>query len=72
MNDLALASRVRASLLVAPATTGIEVEVVARGGSVSIRGRLANVQLVKNVERVARQVPGVDALDLDLFTDVEA
>jgi cytidylate kinase len=72
MNDLALASRVRASLLVAPATTGIEVEVVARGGSVSIRGRMANVQLVKNVERVARQVPGVDALDLDLFTDVEA
>jgi hypothetical protein len=72
MDDLALASRVRASLAVAPATAGIEVEVVARGGSVSIRGRLANVQLVNGVERVARQVPGVDALDLDLFTDVEA
>ena len=72
MDNLALASRVRASLVVSPATANIEVEVVARGGSVSIRGRLANVQLISDVRRVATQVPGVESLDLDLFADVEA
>jgi hypothetical protein len=58
--------------VVSPATANIEVEVVARGGSVSIRGRLANVQLISDVRRVATQVPGVESLDLDLFADVEA
>jgi cytidylate kinase len=72
MEDLALASRVRASLVVTPATSSIEVDVTAHAGRVSIRGRLINVSQLKDVEAVARQVPGVVDLDLDLFTDVEA
>ena len=63
MNDLALASRVRAALALNPFTSNLEVEVAARDGSVSVRGDL--VEQVEEVERVARAVPGVTEITVE-------
>ena len=63
MNDLALASRVRAALALNPFTSNLEVEVVASDGSVSVTGDL--VEQVEEVEQVARAVPGVTGLRVD-------
>ena len=59
MNDLALASRVRAKLAVAPATANIEVEVSADRGSVRVRGSAPSRGLPADAEAIVRQVPGV-------------
>jgi cytidylate kinase len=59
MHDLALASRVRANLAMAPAMANIEVEVSANRGSVSVRGVLPTRGLPADVESIARGVPGV-------------
>ncbi|HKM80502.1 MAG TPA: cytidylate kinase family protein [Candidatus Acidoferrum sp.] len=65
MDDLALASRVRADLAVSPSTSDLEVEVVAHGGAVAIQGRLTSIDRLEEVARIARAVPGVTALDLE-------
>ena len=65
MDDLVLASRVRAKLALNSPTSDLEVEVAACGGLVSIRGRLSSPEQLKEVERVASAVPGVTALNLD-------
>lgn len=62
MNDLALASRVRAELALNPFTAHLEVELEARGGLVSIKG--APVDESENVRRVAMAVAGVTGLAL--------
>lgn len=65
MDDLALASRVRANLAINPSTSDIEVEATAKEGSVRIAGKLSSIDQLKEVERVAQAVPGVTALRLD-------
>ncbi len=57
MNDLTLASRVRADLALDPFTSNLEVEVEAQGGSVCVRG--THFEQVEEVERVVRSLPGV-------------
>ena len=57
MDDLALASRVRADLAVNPFTSNLEVEVEAHGGSVCVRGSL--FEQAGEVERVVRSLQGV-------------
>jgi cytidylate kinase len=64
MEDLALASRIRASLVTNPATQDLEVEVSARAGAVTIRGDLSGQAAAREVQRVAWQVPGVSELQL--------
>jgi hypothetical protein len=64
MENLALASRIRASLVTNPATADLEVEVAAHAGSVTIRGDLSNHNAAREVQRVAWQVPGVSELHL--------
>ncbi len=64
MEDLALASKIRANLAINPATANLEVEVVARGGAVAINGRLGDQEDITEVEQVAWKVPGVTDLDL--------
>jgi cytidylate kinase len=59
MRDLALASRVRANLAMAPATANLEVEVSASRGSVSVRGVTATRGVPADVESIARTVAGV-------------
>jgi cytidylate kinase len=65
MEDLALASRVRASLAVNPATSGLEVDVLARGGVVSVRGHLGSQGEIREIQAATWKVPGVTEVNLD-------
>lgn len=65
MDDLALASRLRANLAINPATSHLELDVNAHGGRVSIKGRLSSLDDLAEVERMAKETPGLTALDLD-------
>jgi cytidylate kinase len=65
MNDLALASRVRARLVLNPATAHLEVEVESHGGVVAIQGKLPNLDQLEEVERVVLAVEGVVGLNTD-------
>jgi len=63
MDDLALASRVRAQLAQDPFTLNLEVEVQSRGGSISIQGDC--VEEAEAIQRVVWAVPGVTGLTVD-------
>lgn len=69
MENLVLASRVRATLAVSPETSTLEVEVHAHGGVVGIRGKLSSRAQLGAVEQIVRQVQGVDELQLDLYSE---
>lgn len=62
MNDLALASRVRALLATSPGTSSLEVDVQAHDGTVRIAGRLANAALAGQIRAVVEGLPGVAAV----------
>jgi osmotically-inducible protein OsmY len=59
MQNLALASRVRAKLAIDSRTRDVELEVVADRGTVTISGRTSSQALDKAIETVARTVDGV-------------
>jgi cytidylate kinase len=63
MDDLALASRVRAQLAQDPFTLNLEVEVESRGGSISIRGDC--MEEAEAIQRVVWAIPGVTGLIVD-------
>jgi hypothetical protein len=63
VDDLALASRVRAELAVNPFTSNLEVDVKASGGAVSVRGDF--FEQSEAVLRVALAVPGVTGLTVE-------
>jgi cytidylate kinase len=63
VNDLALASRVRAELAVNPFTSNLEVDVKASGGAVSVRGDF--FEQSEAVQRVALAVAGVTGLTVE-------
>jgi hypothetical protein len=66
MDDLAQASRVKANLARNPATSDLEFEVVARDGSVSIKGAIdASPDQIKKIAGIVRAVPGVMEVQLD-------
>ncbi len=65
MNDFALASRVRASLALNPATSDLEVEVESREGVISITGRLPEIDRLQEVQSVILAVAGVTGLNTD-------
>lgn len=65
LNDLALASQVKARLALEPSTHLLEFNVTARDGVVTIRGRVTSLELLPEIERVASSVPGVRQLMLD-------
>ncbi|MCL4401349.1 MAG: cytidylate kinase family protein [Acidobacteria bacterium] len=67
LGDVALASRIKANLALDPATADLEVEVTAEAGCVSVKGRLSNPGQLKHVDRIAREIPGVAHLNLDLL-----
>jgi hypothetical protein len=62
LNDLALASRVRAELALSAFTGNLEVQVEAAGGAVTVKGELTDEQ--EEVRRIAMAVPGVTNLTL--------
>jgi osmotically-inducible protein OsmY len=63
MDDLALASRIRAQLAQDPYTLNLEVEVQSRGGSIAIRGDCG--EEAEAIQRVVWAVPGVTGLTVD-------
>ena len=65
MDDLALASRVRAELALDAATSHLEFEVTASDGVVRIHGATTEMREVVDIQRVALGVPGVLNLNLD-------
>jgi len=68
MDNLALASHVRAELALDRATAHLEVEVAAQEGTVCVRGSVSSVPDVSEIRRVATAVPGVVTLNLDELT----
>lgn len=65
MDDLTIASRVRADLAVNQSTSDLELEVVAHGGAVAITGKLAITGQIEEVKRVASAASGVVSVNLD-------
>ncbi len=63
LEALTLSSRVKVALVRAPATVHLEVDVSAEAGSVSIGGKVPSYDDVREVERIARQVPGVTKVE---------
>jgi len=65
LDDLALASKVRAMLAITQSTEGLELEATASDGVVALKGKLATADQLPEVRRIAVDVPGVIDLDLD-------
>ena len=65
MNDLAVASRIKANLAMNPATSNLELEVVAHGGSVSIKGDIVGPSQVKKIGSIVQTAPGVTEVYLE-------
>ncbi len=65
LEDLALASKVRATLAITPSTEGLELEATSTDGVVALKGKLASADQQKEVRRIALSIPGVVDLDLD-------
>lgn len=68
MEELARASRVKANLALDPATSGLELEVTAKGSEVRIEGKIASIDQVEEIERVALRVAGVEKVNLEGLT----
>ncbi|MBM3302599.1 MAG: BON domain-containing protein, partial [Deltaproteobacteria bacterium] len=54
LEDLALASRIRANLAMHTSTEDLEVEVQARAGSVSILGKTPSRYQCREIDRIAK------------------
>ena len=65
MDDLALASRVRADLAINSSTSDLEVEVVSQHGAVAIKGKVATLSEIGEVKRVVMATSGVTSVNLD-------
>ncbi len=65
IDDVALASRIRANLAIDPATSDLELEVAAHSGSVVVRGELLRPRQASEVRRIARATPGVNSVHLN-------
>ena len=65
LNDLALASRIRANLAMNTFTEDLEVEVQARSGAVHIQGKVSSRYQCREIERIAKAVPGVKELSVE-------
>ena len=65
MDDLAIASRVRADLAINPSTSDLELDVVAHDGAVAITGKLATTGQTDEVKRIALAVTEVVSVNLE-------
>jgi cytidylate kinase len=66
-NDLALATRVEATLFASPDLHGLALEVRAEDGHVYVKGRV-DQGLEDEVERLVKNVPGVIKVTTDLYS----
>ena len=65
MDDLVLASRVKADLVLDSKTSDLELDVRAFEGEITITGKIPRPGEVEEIERVARAGAGVTAVHLD-------
>jgi hypothetical protein len=65
LDDLAIASSVRAALVMNPSTSHLEVETSAKNGQVFVRGKVTDTGELDEVNRIAMGVQGVTGLNLD-------
>jgi cytidylate kinase len=65
MSDLALASRIKADLVLDAKTSKLELDVKAAGGEITVGGNISSLSEVEEIERVVRLVPGVATLHMD-------
>ena len=65
MDDLALASRVRATLAIDSSTSHLEVETEAAKGVVRVKGKVPTPAELEDVLRVAKGVAGVTEVDIE-------
>lgn len=65
MDDLALASRVRADIAINSSTSDLELDVTAHRGGISIMGKVPSLAQVDEVKRVALATSGVNSVDID-------
>ena len=66
MENLVLASRVKARLALVEATAHLEFEVAAAGGRVTIQANLSSPQEIVDARRIAESTPGVRSVDLGM------
>jgi len=64
MDNLAMASRVKASLAMDPATADLQFEIVAACGAVSVKGGIVSPGQAKTIGNIVRGVPGVAEVEL--------
>jgi cytidylate kinase len=65
LENLALAGKVKATLVMDPRTAHLEVEAEADAGSVMVSGRVNTAEEFQQIERVTSNIPGVKAINLD-------
>ena len=66
-NDLALSSRVHATLFASPDIRGSALEVRAEGGHIYVKGRV-DQGLEDEVEKLVKNVPGVSKVTTDVYS----
>ncbi len=64
IDDLVLASQVRAQLAIDPATSDLELEITADHGAIAVKGDLLRMNQGKEIKRVANAVRGVTSVSL--------
>ncbi len=65
IDDLATASRIKASLAINPATSDLQLEVIAQGKVVSIKGDIVSPDQAKKIGSIVRALPGITEVHLD-------
>lgn len=70
MDNLALASRVRANLVSHPATVDLEIDVSAHAGVVTLKGKYRDPLQLSEARALAEKIPGVKELNLDDFVQM--
>jgi len=69
MDNLALGTRVKAAIALNPSTSDLEVEAVADGGKVWVRGKLNRAEQYEEVRNVVGGVPGVSEMNLEALSE---
>ena len=64
IDDLALASQVKAHLAMHPATANLQFEIEADGGSVTLKGDVISPDQARQIRQIVRDVPGVASVEL--------
>lgn len=65
IDDLTKASWVKANLAMNPATSDLQLEIVAQGGVVTVKGDIVSPDQARKIGGIVRAVPGVEEVHLD-------